>query len=71
MRPSFLAGNQHSLVQARLINRITDSAESFEPPLATLTLVEEVPDRLFDRFVAALIAAASKFLLHLLSQIRR
>jgi len=54
-----------------LINRVTDSAESIEPLLATLTLVEEAPDGLFDQFIGAPIAAASKLLLHLLSQIRR
>jgi hypothetical protein len=43
-----LVGNQHSLVQARSINRLTDSAESIEPLLATLALVEEAPNRLFD-----------------------
>ena len=71
MRPSFLVGYQHSLVQARLINRLTDSAESIESLLATLSLVEEAPNRLFDQFVAAPIAAVSEFLLDLFCQIRR
>jgi len=64
-------GDQHSLIQARLIDRLTDSAEGIEPLLATLTLVEEVADSLFDQFVGTPIEAASKLLLHLLSQIRR
>jgi hypothetical protein len=69
--PSFLAGNQGSLIQARPINRLTDSPERIEPPLATLTLVEEAPNRLFDQFIGAVIAAAGEFRLNLLSQIRR
>jgi hypothetical protein len=64
-------GDQHSLIQAGLIDRLTDSAEGIEPPLATLTLVEEVPDSLFDQFIGTSIKAGSKLLLHLLSQIRR
>jgi hypothetical protein len=64
-------GDQHSLIQAGLIDRLTDSAEGIEPPLATLTLVEEVPDGLFDQFIGTSIEAASKLLLHLLPQIRR
>jgi hypothetical protein len=68
---SFLAGNQHALIQARFVNRTADSAERIEPPLSTLTLVEEVPDGLFDQFTGALVVAASKFLLDLLCQIRR
>ena len=51
--PSFLAGDQHSLIQAGSINRPADSAERIEPPLIALTLIEEAPDRLFDRRVAA------------------
>src|SRR5207253_1232169 len=58
---SFLAGNQHSFIQARLINGLTDSPERIEPPLASLTLVEEVPDSLLDQFVGAPITAASEF----------
>jgi hypothetical protein len=54
-----------------LIDRLTDSAEGIEPPLATLTLVEEVADSLFDQFVGTPIKAASKLLVQLLSQIRR
>jgi hypothetical protein len=54
-----------------LIDRLTDSAEGIEPPLATLTLVEEVSDSLFDQFIGTSIKAASELLLHLLAQIRR
>jgi hypothetical protein len=64
-------GDQYALIQAGLIDRLTDSAEGIEPPLATLALVEEVPDSLFDQFISIAIEAASKLLLHLLSQIRR
>jgi hypothetical protein len=64
-------GDQHSLIQAGLIDRLTDSAEGIEPPLAALALVEEVPDSLFDQFIGTSKKAASKLLLHLLSQIRR
>jgi hypothetical protein len=39
---------QHSLIQARLINSLTNSPERIEPLLATLTLVEEVPNSLFE-----------------------
>jgi hypothetical protein len=48
-----------------LINRLADSAERIEPLLATLALVGEVSNCLFDRFVAAPIVAASEFLLDL------
>jgi hypothetical protein len=61
----------NTLIQARFVNRTADSAERIEPPLSTLTLVEEVPDGLFDQFTGALVVAASKFLLDLLCQIRR
>src|SRR5437899_1537639 len=69
--PSFPAGHQHALIQARLINRLADSAERVEPPLTTLTVVKEVPNSLFDQFIGAPIAAASEFLLDLRSQIGR
>ena len=68
--PVIAGRGQHSLIEARPINRLTDSPERIQPPLATLTLVEEVPDRLFDQFIGAPIAAASEFLLNLLSQVR-
>jgi len=48
-----------------LINRLADSAERIEPLLSTLALIEEVPNRLFDQFIAAPIVAASEFLLDL------
>ena len=67
--PSFPFGSQHSLIQAGLINGLTDSPERIEPPLATLPLLKEVPDSLFDQFIAALIQAAGEFLLDLLPQI--
>ena len=51
MGSSFRAGDQHSLIQACLINRLADSPERIEPLLATLALVEEVSNRLFDQFV--------------------
>jgi hypothetical protein len=54
-----------------LINRLADSAERIEPLLATPALIEEVPNRLFEQFITAPVAAASEFLLDLLSQIRR
>jgi hypothetical protein len=57
--PSFLAGNQRALIQARFINRPADSAERIEPPLSALTLVEEVPDSLFDQLIGTLVSAAS------------
>jgi hypothetical protein len=52
-----------------LINSLTDSTERIKPPLATLTLVKELPDSLFNQRIAALIPAAGEFLLDLLSQI--
>ncbi|HEU0141732.1 MAG TPA: hypothetical protein VFQ79_18565 [Bryobacteraceae bacterium] len=69
MSPSFLARNQHSLIHAGLINGLTDSPEGIEPTLPTLTLIKEVPDRLFDQFIPAVIPAAGEFLLDLPSQI--
>jgi hypothetical protein len=69
VRPSFLVGNQHSFVQAGFIDGLTDSTERIEPPLATLTLIEEVPDSLFDQFVATLIPTAGEFPLDLFAQI--
>jgi hypothetical protein len=69
--PSLLTGDQHSLIQARFIIRLANSAECVEPLLATLALVEEVPNCLFDQFIAAPIVAASEFLLDLFRQIRR
>ena len=66
-----LRDRRRALIQARFVDRMADPAERIEPPLSTLTLVEEVPDSLFDQFRGALIVAASKFLLDLLCQIRR
>jgi hypothetical protein len=57
------------LVQAGLINGLTDPSERIEAALATLTLVKEVPDRLFDQLIRAVIPAAGEFLLDLPSQI--
>jgi hypothetical protein len=54
-----------------MINRPADSMERIQPLLATLTLVEELSNRLFDQLIAAPIAAASEFLLDMDSQIRR
>jgi hypothetical protein len=71
MCPSLLVGNQHPLIQASQINRLTDSLERFEATLATLALVKKVPDSLFDQFLAALIPAAGKLLLDLVVQIGR
>ena len=71
MCPSLLVWDQHSLVQAGLVNRLADSAERIEPLLATLALVEEVSNCLFDQFVAAPIVAVSEFPLDLFCQIRR
>jgi hypothetical protein len=70
-RPSFLARKQDSLTQAYLIDRVADSRERIQPPLATLAFVEEVPDGFFDQLIGALVAAARKFLLDLLPQIGR
>jgi hypothetical protein len=67
--PSFLVGNQHSFIQTGLINSLTDSTERIKPPLATLTLVKEVPDSPFNQLVMAAIPAAGEFLLDLHSQI--
>jgi hypothetical protein len=44
--PSSLVWDQHSLGQAGLINRMADSAQRIEPLLATMALVEEVPNRI-------------------------
>jgi hypothetical protein len=71
VRPSFLTGDQHSLIQTGFIDGLTDSRERIQPPLAALTLIEEVPDSLFDQLVAALLPPAGEFLLDLLSQIDR
>jgi len=54
-----------------LINRLADSPKRIEPLPATLALVEELSNRLFDQLIAAPVAAASEFLVYLLSQIRR
>jgi len=54
-----------------MINRLADSAERIQPLLATLALVEELSNRLFDQLIWAPIAAASEFPLDLVSQIRR
>jgi len=54
-----------------LVNRLADSAERIEPLLAALALIEKVSNGLFDQLIATPIAAASEFLLDLLSQIRR
>jgi hypothetical protein len=64
-----LVWDQYSLVQAGLVNRVANPTERIEPLLATLALVEEVPNRLLDQFIAAPIMAASKFLVDLGPQI--
>jgi hypothetical protein len=66
-----LVGDQHSLVQTRLINRMPDSSQSIEPLLATLALIEEVTNCLLDQFIAASVVAAGEFLIDLFCQIRR
>jgi hypothetical protein len=60
----------HSFIQAGIINRLPESAERIEPLLAILALVEELPNRSLDQLIGTPIAAASEFLLHLVSQIR-
>jgi hypothetical protein len=64
-----LVGDEDSLVQSGLINSLADSPERIESLLATLALFEKVPDSLFDQVIPALIPAAGRFLLNLLSQI--
>ena len=66
-----MAGNQNSLVKARLIDRLTDPSERIEPPLATLTFVEKITNRLLDQLIGVLISPCSEFLLDQLTQIRR
>jgi hypothetical protein len=66
-----LVGDQHSLVQTGLINRMPDSSQSIEPLLATLALIEEVTNCLLDQFIAASVVAAGEFLIDLFCQIRR
>jgi hypothetical protein len=68
---SFRTGDQYSLIQTRLINRLADSAERIEPLLATLAIVEQVSNRLLDQLIAAPIAAARELLLDLFCQICR
>jgi len=48
-----------------LVNRLTDSAKRLQPLLATVTLVEESSDRLFDQVIGASIQTAREFFLHL------
>jgi hypothetical protein len=67
--PSFLVGNQDSVIQAGLIHGLTYPPESIEAALATLALVKKVPHCLFDQFIAAPVPAAGEFLLDLLFQI--
>jgi hypothetical protein len=54
-----------------LVNCLAYSAERIEPLPATLALIEELPNGLFDQLIATPIAAASEFLLDLFCQIRR
>jgi hypothetical protein len=68
---SFPIGNQHSLIQARLVDRMTHSSERIKPSLAPLTVAEELPERLLDQFIGTLIPTAGEFLFNLLAQIRR
>jgi hypothetical protein len=53
---SFPTGDQHSLVEARSINRLTDSSECVEPPLTTRPVIEEVTHCLDDRFIGAVLS---------------
>jgi hypothetical protein len=46
------------LVQAGLIDRLTDSAQSIQPPLAALPLLKEVANRVLDQLVGVLVPAA-------------
>jgi hypothetical protein len=62
VRSSFLVGNQHSFVYTSIIDGLNDPTERIEPPLAPLTLIEEVPDSLFDQFVATLIPSPGRVL---------
>jgi hypothetical protein len=64
-----LAGDENSLVEAGLINRLTDSAKRFKPLPTSVTLVEEVPDSLLEQFVGGSIQATCELLLQLLCQI--
>jgi hypothetical protein len=57
------------IVEASLIHSLADPAERVQSPLTALTLIKEMPDGLFDEFVATLIPSARQFLLTLLSQI--
>jgi hypothetical protein len=59
---SLLVGNRHSLIEGGLIDGLTDSAQSVEPLLTPLILVNEAPDALFDQFIGASIAALGELL---------
>ena len=48
-----LVGDQNSLIETCLVNRLAYPAKRFEPLLTTLTLTEEVPDSLFNHFIGA------------------
>jgi hypothetical protein len=54
-----------------LVSCLAYSAERIEPLLATLALIEELPNGLFDQLIATPIVAAREFLLDLFCQIRR
>jgi hypothetical protein len=50
---------------------LTDPAECIESPLATLAVFEEVPDRLLNQLIGAVVITASEFFLDLTFQICR
>jgi len=53
-----ISGQEAALARiGPLINSLTDTAERVKPPSATFAPVQEVPDGLFDQFIAALIPA--------------
>ena len=70
MRQSFMSGDQHSFVQAGLINRLANSSERIEAPLAALALLKEGANSLLDQLAEALVSTAGKLPLDLLCEVR-
>jgi hypothetical protein len=60
VRPSFPAWKEHPLIEAGIIDGLTDSAKRLKPLLIALVLIEEILNRSFDELIHILVLPTAK-----------
>jgi hypothetical protein len=62
-RRSFLAGNEHALIEARIVDGLADPAKRLKPLPVPFVLIEKIPNRGVEELIHIAVLAASQFTL--------